>query len=257
MGILAASTVFDCAKIYLENACLKDINPSLPGNYDALASTLFAAFAVETFLNERLEDTNGKPLMKLIKQDKQRMPTKLRLLSEYFSDEPISGSDSLYEDYSLLHNIRNRCVHVEPGDDIDAPIVKHTDIFEKLDKKGIKKSFRVTIMDDAEIFTGFINEMSRREIADWACKTASGIINLFIDRMRSSKTKELLESYKGSFTYDYHETVKRTSDLYKKILESRNAVILENPTEINGINDLVDKIISGEIIISFPKAKAN
>jgi hypothetical protein len=139
MAILASSTIFLCAKISLENARLKSPIITDPGEYDALSSILFAAITVETFLNELLEETDGKPLMKLIKKDNQKMPTKLRILSEYFSDNPISGSDPSFTRYSLLHALRNRCVHIEPGDDLDGHIEMHKEIFNRLNAQGIKK----------------------------------------------------------------------------------------------------------------------
>jgi hypothetical protein len=106
-----------------------------------------------------------------------------------------------------------------------------------------KKKFNVS-KDESEISTGFVNEVSRQEIAGWACETASQIICLFIDRMRDSKHKSLLENYKGNFVLDMSSLNHRTVALH---------TALGSAGFKGGINGLVDKIVSKEITLPSPK----
>ena len=239
---------FEKSKEFYASAQYTQLNPKECDQSDALASIIFSALSIEAFLNElpeiaaQRQEEEAKSLVRVIQPliDK-RKPTLYKLLeaSKCTSDSPLEEKTLPYKHVEDLIDLRNRIVHLKAGDTLSGRTSKHKDIINKLRYAGVSiDSYTVTNNDD-EFHFPFIALISTQPVAEWACNVVANIVKHFVNGMRESIFKELLQSYADAF-----EPISKIS---QPDLVSFHTAILKNGCK--NLDEFLEKIKNGQLVV--------
>ncbi len=196
---------------------------------DALVSIIFSAFSLEAFINELLafakmgknagckEDFLDKLIEAIDESSSSQTsggkgkrwkstPEKFMLASKALGSKFDKGK-APYQDFADLFRLRDCLAHLKPEDIIE---YDEDEVFRYLGRK-LTKSLRgkgifreATTIESIESITWLV---STAKAAEWACKTASTMVNVMLDKIPKSdftQNYEMLDWYRGWFDPPTH-----------------------------------------------------
>ena len=200
---------------------------------DALVSIVFSAFSLEAFINELLamakmgkndgfkEDFLDK-LIEAIDESSSRKstPEKFMSASKALGSEFDKGK-APYQEFADLFRLRNCLTHLKPEDiiedDEDEPLA-----FRYLGRKLTKSLRGKGILQEATTVNSITLLVSTAKAAEWACKTASTMVNVMLDKIPKSdftQNYEMLDLYRVFFHPPTHlntqNSVKNAQEIFR------------------------------------------
>jgi hypothetical protein len=209
-----APAIFNYAKKAYESIDEKYSDRDV-GGHNALASIILSVVSLEAFINETIElaeNSQNAPwaetepssiasfatILSEAENSRGSILLKFLLARQVFAGQQYDKGSQAHQDFTLLIELRNKIVHLKPLDKVEfdysknpQATIKPPSIIEKLKSKNIT----------AEINTSWINLVSTRAAARWACNTAANMVQSIIKVIPKSQFKEILqESYGQWFT---------------------------------------------------------
>lgn len=203
---ISAATLFRIASSARER--LNEVHsPTVGGKDDALVSIVFSAASIEAFFNELPELLSSFP--ELLKDELPQVPTFVTLASEIegnkgsiklkyvlalsiLSGQPCDKSGRIYQNFSLLIEVRNSVMHMKPSDfsgeaklDGTLKMGPPPKILEKIRALGImdtsEPSIPLPTTDTTPIQLHvplpWNYRISTQAAATWACNTAVDVVD--------------------------------------------------------------------------------
>ena len=267
--ILSAPRFFEIAQSTYQRARYQNLNFADGGQNDAIIAVTFSVMSVEAFLNELIElakereESEAKSLCQIepLLKSWEGIETILLSASSSTSDTPFQRDRQPFQDFNLLVRVRNRLVHLLAGDKItDGLRDEHQKILSALKSHGVTiadQNIHIDrddqelmgkygdILSDQEVNSiplPFIYAVATQSVAEWSCQVASTIITTFINNMRNSSFKSLLQQYSKSFQI-IPDNVEELLELYK-IIASFGC---------SNTDEFISKVRNKELIISLPE----
>jgi hypothetical protein len=177
---------------------------------DALVAVVFAAAALEAFMNEvgklaAVRSEANPPFVKIlgdvleeIEESDGGVRLKFLLARAVLAGEAYDKGSQPYQDFALLFALRNHLVHMRPREQMeytDESGVSFTPpkIVERLRSKNILAKV------DADAATQFIVFISTRAVARWACNVAAEMLRSLLAVVPDSRFRQDLESFYGRY----------------------------------------------------------
>jgi hypothetical protein len=179
------SVLFDVAV----NAALKIDAPHREGGENnALVSVAFSIITLEAFLNDTVEIARSavslgtsNPIVSLFVQvmtamERSSLEDKFGTASLLLEGKPVDFGAAPYQDLSLLVSLRNELVHFKPN-----PPITYRPYYQPIREKLLKQlKSRDILAEEVQFAEGWLFHVSTRALAEWACKTASSVIEDFM-----------------------------------------------------------------------------
>jgi hypothetical protein len=169
-----------------------------PGQPQALASIIFAALSVEAFINEIVlqaeAGTSRRPNSTLrtfadvlgeMEQSRAPITSKIMMGKFILSGESFDKGKNPFQDFALLVKLRNEIVHQKAFEEFSPNeqgnyAMQRRSILEPFKNRGVLA--RTTAEErNEEILTNWLDDISTRAMAVWACSAAHGILNSMLD----------------------------------------------------------------------------
>ena len=198
---------------------------------DALVSIIFSAFSLEAFINELLamakmgkndgfkEDFLDKLIEEIDESSSWKStPKKFMSASEALGSKFDKGKDP-YQDFADLFNLRDCLAHLKPEDIIE---YDKDEMFRYLGRKLTKRLRGKGILQEATTVNSITLLVSTAKAAEWACETASTMVNVMLDKIPKSdftQDYEIFPYYKILFdspTYlNTQNSVKNAQEIFR------------------------------------------
>ncbi len=195
-----SAALFDQAKDAFERIQAKGLpNEQSTGEMDALTAVVFAAFALEAFINEvavhaaypgRPGAEDDPPSITALGQilgglkDRGDIATKFRLAKWILQANVYDEGRALYQDFKLLIDLRNALAHVKS---LEMYEVSDTGVAAITQPPGVMLSLRSkNILAEGTIPGSWVDTLQTMAVARWACNTASAMIRSLIEAVPDS-----------------------------------------------------------------------
>ncbi|WP_434686324.1 hypothetical protein [Pseudanabaena minima] len=272
--ILSAEKLFEIAQSAYQRSRYQKPNFADGGQNDAIIAITFSVMTVEAFLNELIElakdrdDLEAQSLFSVIEpllQARESIEIRLLQASCSTSDTPFDNGRLPFQSFNLLVRVRNRLVHLLAGDKItDGLIEEHQTILSSLkshrviiadhkipinrDDEGLMEKYGAILSDQEinSISLPFIYAVATQSVAKWSCQVASTVITTFINNMRDSPFKSLLQQYSQSFQI--------IPDNLQELLEWHKII---TSFGCSNADEFISKIRNKQLIVSLPKTIKN
>jgi hypothetical protein len=178
----------------------KAANRSKTEKDQALVAILFAAAAVEGFLNDIMEfaafakrDPQANTLHVLLseaEQQKAQVALKFQIINSVCRGTTLPRGDKLYQDFDLLFKLRNDLVHIRPGK-------ARSGFWGPTERKPHKAADRLIARgivsgEQVERAHSWLEIVTNQSVAEWACATAVEIATAVYQMIDSSILKSIL-----------------------------------------------------------------
>ena len=197
------------------------VDDRAPGQLQALTSIIYAALSLETFINEIpvvmdnlfLDATSPLWLRTFVyvldelEQSRAQIRTKYSLSKFILSGVSFDTSQPLYQHFDLLIDLRNEIVHQKPGDwrfgvDEKGAIIRtKRRILKKLNSiNTLGQELPDESDEDSETVENWLDKISTRAMARWACKSSRNMILAILDAIPHGTVKDLTDTaYRAEF----------------------------------------------------------
>lgn len=184
-----AGRIFTDAVTWAEQIKAEDTEPAQP---QALVSLIYAPMSIETFMNELVFHATQygikKPGPRLqafadvlteMEESKTQIKTKVQMGKFILTGESFDKGKYPYQDFDLLVNLRNEIIHQKAHEELAFDDQGN----ETIRKRKILKPFEdrkllgKVIHNGQEAQMNWLDEISTRAMAVWACNAAAGILN--------------------------------------------------------------------------------
>jgi hypothetical protein len=174
-----------------------DVDDTTPGQSEALVSLMFASLSIETFMNELVYHADVKstgkahPLPSLqtfadvlteMEQSKAPITSKILMGKFILSGESFDKGKNPYQDFALLVRLRNEITHQKAYEEFRVedgkPAYKKRNILESFSGMNVLGK---AYYQNQEVVTNWLDEISTRAMAVWACGATAGIVNAMLD----------------------------------------------------------------------------
>ena len=195
--------IFSIAKeAYNKSISQSQLNKS---SDDALVSIIFAVLTLESVMSQVINTakffTEMSPKIDMFADFlKELDDARVSLKDKYFlahwllCEKKLNRDTKLYQDFSLLVDIRNALVHLKP----DKVSVKNKidNLLKRLnDRKLLSKGFVPAYKSGMRAHWVFY--ISNSNVAKWACNTAASMIGGFWKETQDDKVKQFFETIAG------------------------------------------------------------
>jgi hypothetical protein len=185
--------------------------PRAPAQHEALTSIVFAAAALEAFINELADFSNesvySEPLdpiyiafaglIEELEKSRASTASKFWLGKWVLTAKPYDKGAQPYQDFVLLLDLRNTLVHArfldrleqdpnEPGGYTRS--VGPPAIISKLESKGILAESPISAMS-------WGGQITTKATARWACDTASAIVISFLEGLPKCRHSDFVRRF--------------------------------------------------------------
>lgn len=184
--------------------------PDHPAKYQALVAIVFSAASLEAFINEltqaafkrQLESPeviqSFASLLNEIEESRGSTRLKFQIGWATLTGKPYDKGKAPYQDFSNLIKLRDQIMHLKPQ--------KETE-FTSVDDLVDNESFKLVSSLPKNLLTGgdnpgnWIEAISTKEVAKWACNTACEMVSSILDALPEGRFKEeLSNNYKENFS---------------------------------------------------------
>lgn len=194
-----------------------------PGQETALTSVIYATIALETFINEMsflagflierdAENTTRlrafADMMAELEKGHESIEAKYLAGKFMISGTPFDKGKSPYQDFKDLVKLRNLIVHqksfeeikTDPSGNVRLEQRKQLETFRLRKLLGKIRLPDELCIDPDSIFRNWLDDISTRAMAMWACNTASSMVNSFLDGIPNGFFRQWTESaYRNDF----------------------------------------------------------
>lgn len=169
-----------------------------PGQPQALASIIFAPLSVEAFINEVVlqaeTGTSRQPnptlrtfadVLNEMEQSRAPITSKIMMGKFILSGESFDKGENPFQDFALLVKLRNEIVRQKAFEEYSPNkegnhAIRRRGILEPFKNRGVLA--RTTAEErNEEVLTNWLDDISTRAMAVWACSAAYGILNNILD----------------------------------------------------------------------------
>jgi hypothetical protein len=200
---------------YMLEGISSDAEDRTPGQLEALTSIIYAAIALETFINELpalAEDmglgVDSPPWLRTfvsvldeLEQSKASINVKYLLGRFLLTGQSWNKGDALYQSFALLVSLRNEIVHQKPDDyrqgvDKNARALQTTrPILERLRSLNALGKSEPTEVGEGplSVITNWLDDISTRAMATWACDTALNVMLAVLDAIPEGFLKTITD----------------------------------------------------------------
>ncbi len=209
--------------VYMLEGIDSAINDRDPGQLEALTSIIYAAIALETFINElpalvgdMFLDSNAPSSLRTfvgvldeLEQSKASINTKYLLGKFILSGESFDKSQKLYQNFALLVSLRNEIVHQKPDDyrfgvDEKGAILRtERQILKRLRSLNVLGTEPSQVGEEGPeaVVTDWLDIISTRATAKWACESASSMILAIVDALPQGTLRDFADTiYRSELT---------------------------------------------------------
>lgn len=195
---------------------------TFPGQPEALTSVIYASMSVETFINEMVfqaewhckshPDPHASirafvDVMDELEASKAPLTTKILMGKFILSGLPFTKGTNPYQHFALLTRLRNEIVHQKAHeelqwDDEGNPFIKKRNILDSFRALGVLGEIDTNPEIEPDVLiTNWLDDISTRAMARWACDTASEIVNAMLDAVPDELLQRVLEAtYRETFS---------------------------------------------------------
>ncbi len=187
-----------------------------PGRHDALIAIIFAAASLEAFINELSDRTLERPellnhpesvkslgiLLQEIEETRgstrlKYMITRLVFTGKIFDKR--DKSDKLHQNFFMLFKLRDALIHLKSQDEVK---IKKDGDRQVTEPKFMKELDSNLLADfDKKVIASWVDRISTRAMARWACNTAARMVHSVIVMLPESHfRKGVIDSYGKTFT---------------------------------------------------------
>jgi hypothetical protein len=193
----------------------KHVPDTFPGQTEALTSIIYASMSVETFVNEMVFqaewhcDTHPEAhgsvrafvdVMNELEASRAPLTAKVLLGKFTLSGQPFDKGEDPYQSFALLTKLRNEIVHQKAHEELKwdeegNPFIKKRNILESFQALGILGQIETkTEIEPDVLITNWLDDISTRAMAFWACNSASGIVNAVLDATVDDFLRNVLDA---------------------------------------------------------------
>jgi len=168
----------------------------------AIVEIVLAVMTLETFINELAELPAYPPefedgrvaqfadIMREVEKSRGSLETRYRFAKWIFAGRAYDMGQTPYQDFALLLSLRNALVHLKPMDwEIDETsfglTVNHPSVVERLKSKRL-----IVDTDSKEKGRTWLQVVSTKEVAKWACNRVVAMIRGAIDDLPSNPNRD-------------------------------------------------------------------
>jgi hypothetical protein len=192
------------------------------GQVEALMAVIFAALSLETFINEvrpvaelsiEPDTTEASRLQMLagalteLEAQKASTQTKYLIATLIIAGVPLDKTKVVYVNFKKLIELRNHIIHQkafeEMREDAAGGISIEKRKLEPFRSKGLLATSpfnEIEGVNSNTILMNWLDEISTKAMAIWACNSASGMVNSFLDAIPQGRFRLKMDTaYRSSF----------------------------------------------------------